>query len=58
MRISFKVFLVAFLLPHILLPKDKTTERAFGIESFRTIQMTFLKSKLGCSLCSPRFKEP
>ena len=29
-----------------------------GIESFRKIQMTFLKSKPGCNLCFPRFKEP
>ena len=30
MRISFKVLLAAFLLPHILLPKDETTERAWN----------------------------
>ena len=30
MRSSFKVLLVASLLPHILLPKDETTERAWN----------------------------
>ena len=30
MRISFKALLVAFLLPHILLPKDEITERAWN----------------------------